>query len=435
MIQRLFSAGLFVWLTPWLFVWPASSINSVQRRQGVGVLPSGEVASDDHDDSAQDLVQACRNPRGGGVCEDLPARRSFAVGHHAAQARHLELSRNSAWAAVPPAGQGPALQRIMFGSCNSQTNPQTFWNSLLTPGEVPDVMVLGGDNVYGNCDTYACEELATAYERLAQAEAFQHFAEAVPVLAVWDDHDYGLNDGDGTWAGKEVAKQLFTQFFDAPEGQARHTPGRGAPGRGIEASYMIGPEGQEVQIILLDTRWYRDAFRSAGPDLYDKPGTERYVHDADISGTMLGAEQWQWLEEELARPARLRLVVSSIQLLSESHGWESWACLPSERSRMLGLLRATSPTPIVLSGDRHVAGLYRTSSSPEVLEVTGSSFTHTYKGPISDVELQDPLRTGDLFQENNIGLVEVDWDQAVVRLSLRRVENPGQVLGVIEVPL
>ena len=39
---------------------------------------------------------------------------------------------------------------------------------------------------------------------------------------------------------------------------------------------------------------------------------------------MLGAAQWAWLRAQLLQPAELRLIVSSVQVLAEGHGWEGW---------------------------------------------------------------------------------------------------------------
>ena len=35
-------------------------------------------------------------------------------------------------------------------------------------------------------------------------------------LAIWDDHDYGINDGGGDFPHKAVAKELFLKFWKAP---------------------------------------------------------------------------------------------------------------------------------------------------------------------------------------------------------------------------
>ena len=57
---------------------------------------------------------------------------------------------------------------------------------------------------------------------------------------------------------------------------------------------------------------------------------------------MLGAAQWAWLRAQLLQPAELRLIVSSVQVLAEGHGWEGWDNLPLERTKLLGLIDETA---------------------------------------------------------------------------------------------
>jgi len=75
---------------------------------------------------------------------------------------------------------------------------------------------------------------------------------------------------------------------------------------------------------------------------------------------MLGEAQWAWLEASLRRPAQLRLLVSSVQLLDTGHAWECWAQLPRERRRLLRLLgdlqAATGPAEQrAASSEQHAA--------------------------------------------------------------------------------
>ena len=135
-----------------------------------------------------------------------------------------------------------------------------------------------------------------------------------------------------------------------------------------------------MQVILLDTRWFRSALKPS--DDRGKPGKERYLPDADPAKTMLGEAQWRWLEEQLRQPAELRLLVSSIQVVAEGHGWERWGNFPLERQRLYRLIADTRAQGVVfLSGDRHVGALYRepparlilsTSSPPAASPIPGA---------------------------------------------------------------
>ena len=118
---------------------------------------------------------------------------------------------------------------------------------------------------------------------------------------------------------------------------------------------MFGPDGKRVQMIMLDTRYFRSKLkRKPGP----RNPSDPYEGNPDPTTTILGADQWRWLGEQLRVPAELRLLVSSIQVVTEDHGFEKWMNFPHERERLFTLIRETGAEGvIILSGDRHLAEL------------------------------------------------------------------------------
>jgi alkaline phosphatase D len=133
---------------------------------------------------------------------------------------------------------------------------------------------------------------------------------------------------------------------------------------------------------------------------------------------MLGTAQWTWLAERLREPAELRLIVSSIQVLAEGHGWERWGNLPRERQRLFNLIDETGATGVVLlSGDRHIGGMYRqTTGVPYPLtEITSSGLNQVFPGNRE----AGPNRLGAVYGAANFGTVDVDWWGQVAILSLR----------------
>ena len=194
--------------------------------------------------------------------------------------------------------------------------------------------------------------LKRAYETAEGIAGYNRLRETVAHLAVWDDHDYGINDGGGDFPHKAVAKELFLKFWKVPATDVRRTR------EGIYNSRIIGPPGMRVQIILLDLRWFRSPLKVT--DQRGAPGKERYVPDPDPGKTMLGPLQWAWLAGELRKPAEIRLIVSSTQVLAEGHGWERWGNMPLERQKLFDTIRDSGAKGVVLlSGDRHIGALYR----------------------------------------------------------------------------
>ena len=134
---------------------------------------------------------------------------------------------------------------------------------------------------------------------------------------------------------------------------------------------------------------------------------------------MLGEAQWAWLREQLEQPAELRLIVSSIQVLAEGHGWERWGNLPRERARLLELIAATGAGGVIfLSGDRHVGGLYHrpaAAASYGLYEITSSGLNMSYPA----VSEAGPLRLGAVYGAANFGTIDIDWWAGEVTLAVR----------------
>jgi alkaline phosphatase D len=237
------------------------------------------------------------------------------------------------------------------------------------------------------------------------------------VLTVWDDHDYGLNDAGAEFKHRDAAERLFDYVWAIPEGDPR----RARPG--VYGSWMLGPEGGQIQIIMLDTRYFRSPLKAT--DEMGAPGKERYLPDNDRTKTMLGDAQWAWLESELRKPAKHRVLVSSIQVVSEGHGWEAWRLLPAERDRLVRLLRETGATnTLILSGDRHFGGFYRREIDGVTLnEVTSSSINlpaARWRAESGETRIEpDPNRLGDPVYVANFGLLEFAEDGNTFAVTLR----------------
>ncbi len=158
---------------------------------------------------------------------------------------------------------------LAFGSCNKQDEPQPLWNAILK--NHPDVFLWGGDNIYS--DTDDPEIMKADYEKQGNNKEYQDFIKNTPILATWDDHDYGLNDGGREWHFKEKSQQLFLDFFKVPKDSPRRSR------EGVYSSKVFRvPEGS-IKIILLDTRYFRSPLQES-----DDPD-KRY---AKSEGTVLG---------------------------------------------------------------------------------------------------------------------------------------------------
>ena len=299
--------------------------------------------------------------------------------------------------------------QLAFGSCLNQEEDAPIFEAIKRAQ--PDLFLMVGDNAYADIYRDDVTRMRVAYNDLSELLASQHLP--FPIEAVWDDHDYGTNDGGRNWKHKEAAEQIFLDFWQVPSGDER----RQRPG--IYFQQRLQLDGAEVQIIYLDTRYFRSDLKETDSR---EPGKERYVPTDDPEATMLGAAQWTWLEAQFATPADYRLLVSSVQFIAVGHGWEGWKNMPSERQRLLDLLDEYAIEDLViLSGDRHRGALYsaQTNGGRRLLEVTSSPLN---RGVLREEE-DGPFRVGSTFTQNNFGVVSIDTQTGQIILSLNDIDG------------
>ena len=80
---------------------------------------------------------------------------------------------------------------IAFGACAHENKPQPIWDAIVNTK--PDLFIFAGDNIYA--DTEDMEVMKAKYAKLAAKPGYKSLLETCPVLATWDDHDFGVNDG------------------------------------------------------------------------------------------------------------------------------------------------------------------------------------------------------------------------------------------------
>jgi alkaline phosphatase D len=320
--------------------------------------------------------------------------------------------------AAPAAGlraddEGRILRNVVFGSCLNRTEHPMLDRALTLP---MDLFIYMGDNIYADTEDMAV--MRAKYEALAASRFHRGLLERAPILATWDDHDYGVNDGGAEYPMRRESQREFLDWLRVPEDSPRRLR------EGVWHAETFGPPEKRVRVILLDTRHHRSPLRRV-PKEQGTPGGTAVPTD-DLSSTVLGEEQWRWLEGELKKPARLRLIISSIQFAAEASGSESWANFPHEQRRMVELIRSTGAEGVLfLSGDRHWCEFSTlTEGAPYPLhDLTASSMTqkHPRGTPTANRHRSHPVT----FHEANAGTLTIDWDQDDPLLILRIVDEQG----------
>ncbi len=318
--------------------------------------------------------------------------------------------------------------RIAFGSCAKETKKQPILKTIVD--RKPDLFIYLGDNVYG--DTKDIQVLADKYSKLGNKATFQTLAKNVPLLSVWDDHDYGWNDAGKEYVLKEASKELFMDFWQVPQASPRRKHA------GIYGSHSFSDGKHNLQVILLDTRTFRDPLKQNTRADLQRKGDQapqwknQYQPDDSPDKTLLGVQQWEWLETVLAEPADLRIICSSIQFGHEYNGWESWNNLPKEQKRMVELIKKTKANGVVfISGDVHWGEINRRDfGTYPLFDVTASGLTEQWY----NVE-PSKFRVGEAVRENHFGMIQVDWTKKNPYVVMQVVDGEGVVRVANSVPL
>lgn len=309
---------------------------------------------------------------------------------------------NSCSVPVPDAKFPINTTKIAFGSCGWEGHPLPIFNSIVEHD--PDLFVFLGDNIYG--DTKSMDTLRAKYEQLASKSSYQNLKQNVPIIATWDDHDYGWNDSGKSYPFKEESKEIFLDFFEEPADSPRRNRA------GIYQSYFYNYSKKTLQIILLDERTFRsDLIPYTGG--YDddarygfyRPDYSKHVQD---TAQFLGEEQWVWLESELKKPADIRIIGSGTQFGIEWNGYEAWVNFPHEQQRMLDLIDATKANGVFfISGDVHYSEISKLETDfYPIYDFTSSGLSSTWHFATPNRNrIEGPI------MDNHFGLITIEWKE------------------------
>lgn len=310
------------------------------------------------------------------------------------------------------------LSTIAYGSCAKQEDPQPIWKALNEAD--PKLFIFLGDNIYG--DSHDMDVMRRKWDMFGAIPEYQKLRNNAEILATWDDHDYGVNDGGAEFEMKAESQQVFLDFFEEPADSPRRKQ------EGIYDAKVFGPKGKRVQVILLDTRYHRSPLTRKEHGYHKADGHRgKFTVDLSPEATILGAAQWAWLEEQLRVSAEVRIVATSIQLVPNGHHSEKWGNFPLERERFFQLVKLTGAGGVILlSGDRHCAELSRTDDEVgySLFEVTASPLNRNM-GWHNEV---NEHRVGVLYTAHNFGMLHIDWDAKDPKITLQICSVNGEVV-------
>jgi alkaline phosphatase D len=278
------------------------------------------------------------------------------------------------------------LDKVALGSCNKIILPQHQWRNISKLK--PDLFIFGGDNIYAD-RFYTFKKIERDYWLQNHQPSYRKFLKTVPIIGTWDDHDYGLNNGGEEYLEKSNSQKHFLDFMHAEQDDLRRTQ------EGIYRSYVFGSGNQQVKILLLDVRYFRN------------------------KATILGQKQWSWLEKELKNSkATFHLIVSGTAIFyPDFKNGEEWVDVDGEVQRLLAILAKHQPKgTLLISGDKHHSAFVKVQSHGKIWhEFMSSGMTDSVIGkkPTS-VELaskSDIAANFELYVGRNFGEILFHWNK------------------------
>ncbi len=301
------------------------------------------------------------------------------------------------------------LSKICISSCCYANGNLAIYRSMLA--KHPDLYIAMGDNMYAdniisNPDYPAW--IQSQYDLLKNNYDYKNFRAAVPSIATWDDHDYGLNNAGKEFPFKLQSKDKFMQFWQLPSTHDIRTHD------GVYTSYLYGDAAHKVQVIMLDCRNFLDVVSG-----------EPITATSDTTKTILGATQWGWFRQQLLVPATIRIVVSSTQLCTAHNGWEAWANYPHEQDKFYKAIKDANANGVfVISGDVHYAEVSKRSPTGQypIYDFTSSGLTH-----VENNTSVNPYRVGNAYRGLNYGILNIDWNASPVTIRYDACTYDGSV--------
>jgi len=235
---------------------------------------------------------------------------------------------------APIAGKASKF-RMALTSCMKFGQPQKSWELLL--GEKPNLHVTVGDTQYS--DTTDPTIQWRHHLRYRAVPEFSAVLRSMPNYAMWDDHDYGPNNSDGTAAGKENSLVGWNQIWGNSSSGTPET-------RGAFFKFTWG----DVEFFMVDGRYHRS------PD--NAPDDEKK--------RMLGDAQFVWLVDGLKNSKAKFKVIASGSTLADSKN-DGWRIYTFARHRLFDAIGDNNISGVLyMSGDVHRSRVWTHPESDRV---------------------------------------------------------------------
>ena len=268
-----------------------------------------------------------------------------------------------------------------------------------------DFMVWLGDNLYLKSKQMmnSLESIDGQYVKQRLIPSLQAFLKSRPQYAIWDDHDYGPNDGDATFEYKEQSLEGFSRYWP--------NASFGLPGvPGVFFTFNYG----DAQFFMTDDRYHR-------------------TQPEDEQAFYLGPDQMKWLQNELLNSnATFKFIATGNQALSPVNPGESYIEYEREQRELFQFIEENKISGVIfLTGDRHHTELLKVTDrvSYPIYEFTSSALTSIGIRPKNSKELVNPVRVPNtLVFDNNYGRISIKGPADNRLCIMETYSNNGELI-------
>lgn len=284
--------------------------------------------------------------------------------------------------------------KIGFGSCIERPD-SPIWHSILS--KRPDIFLFLGDNIYlERSELGDISKIRARYQALLSQNGFKALREKTKVLAIWDDHDFNLNNTDSTAPNSKASLAAFREIWSNPPGPLELQ-------ESVAHKLQVGP----IKLIMTDNRSFR-------------------VKSGSPQATIFGKKQLDWIQSELSDASTLVTVIASGgQILGTRAKSESLNDYPKERELLLNSITTSPAQVFILSGDRHYAEILEQAyKGKKIIEATSSPLSGSTRDAKSAGTEQ--YRRALYIGTPNFGVLTLSFDeQQRVRYKLEYFDTNG----------
>ena len=227
----------------------------------------------------------------------------------------------------------PASFTVVVSSCARTGSNGLVFEAMAAEDAL--LYIVPGDFHYENILTSNVGAFRDAYTAQLTSPAQTALFAGTPIAYVWDDHDFGGSNSDGSSAASAAARLAYREsvpHYALPAGEG-DSP--------IYQAFTVG----RVRFVMTDTRSMRNLEQLA-----------------DGSKSLLGEKQREWLKQELLAGSRdydLVVWVNAVPWIAPAgSGRDDWGGYATERAEIAGFIAANGITNLLmLAGDAHMLAI------------------------------------------------------------------------------